>query len=97
MALSPEKQLAIDTMAANNDWPQEQIDSAVRHAELTSEGQTLVAEAEQEMTEHDEQMARGLGITGLSAEQQVSLNELARTGADQERIDAVEANMRASR
>lgn len=93
MPLNPETQLALNDQAAQHDWPQDQLERATKAQEFTAVGKSELAHVEAQQQLHDQQLREGLAITALRPEQQASLDNLAISGADQDRLDRVKAQM----
>lgn len=93
--LSPEQELALSEIAARNDWSREQIELATNN--LSPEGQAAMEHMNQQEALADQEVERGLGLTALTAEQQLALDSLAASGADQDRVDSARDRMLSSK
>ncbi len=92
-SLSPAEQLALSDIAARNNWSEDQI--ALATSQLTDVGQKELKHSNEQMLAHDDEVKRGLGLTALTAKQQMALDSLAANGADQDRVDAAASQMAA--
>lgn len=89
--LTHEQQLALSDIGAHAEWTPEQVELAT--TEISAIGQAEIGHMNEQEAKASDEVKRGLALAALTPEQQLSLDSLAASGADQDRVDAARDQM----